>query len=833
MSRPSPTGRRGGSPLRVWVFIAALASAAVVVLHFGVHAHRAGVWDNPLEWLVMAAGFAIAEACVVHVNVGRHAHTFALADIPLVAGLFLLAPLPLVAARLTGALIALVVVRRQPPVKLAFNLAQLALGLAAALAVWTSIGETDPASQGTWLAALAGILTVAVVSGLAVNGVMFLAGGRPGLAQSGRTLAAGVVTGAGNTGFVLMSAAVVRTDWRGIWAVVLLAGFLTVAQRSHLRLQKRHGALERLNGAARRLGRDLQADSIAQEIVTGAAAALNVATARLELLANGDRPAVVLSFDGQSVTTTETTDAALVREGDSDNRRRTERITAQLQAHGKVLGYLSVTGSALVPTFGEDEQHLLNTLAQHASTTLTNGRLADQLRLQVADNEHQATHDSLTGLANRLMFERVVDAMLGSNRRLAVLLFDLDRFKEVNDTLGHAAGDALLRDVGERLRLAVPQALCIARLGGDEFTVLLTNADASAASAAAQSAREALLNPLELNCVPVSVDASIGIAMAPEHGDSCDDLLRHADVAMYAAKDGRRGVVVYDPAFDDNDASRLGMVAELRDAIQNDQLFLHYQPKVSLADATDSDKASVEALVRWNHPVRGFVPPDDFIGVAEQTGVIVALTDWVLTRALIECRRWLDSGLDMSIAVNISPRVLRDVTFPERLVEMLAAHRVPAARLTLEITESAIMDDVQHAVDVLWQLRKAGVRLSIDDLGIGQSSLAYLKRLPVHEVKIDKSFVFNMADDQDDDAIVCAVVGLAHRLRLSVVAEGVETVHARDRLVEIGCDVAQGYWYSRPLAAADVAPWFSGRADLGRPLAPAEPAKPQLRVAQS
>jgi diguanylate cyclase (GGDEF)-like protein len=642
-----------------------------------------------------------------------------------------------------------------------------------------------------------------------------------------RTLAAGTVTGAANTSFVLVSAAVVRIDWRGIWAVLLLAAFLTVAQRSHLRLQKRHGALERLNGAARRLGRDLQADAIAQEIVTGAAAALNAATARLQLLPNGELPAVTLTFDGQTVTS-EPTRTAPDGGGWDEGRRRSERITAPLQAHGKVLGYLSVTGSPAVPTFGEDEQHLLNTLAQHASTALTNGRLADQLRVQVADNEHQATHDLLTGLANRLMFERAVDAMLGSSRKLAVLLFDLDRFKEVNDTLGHAAGDALLRDVGERLRVAVPQALCIARLGGDEFTILLTNADAAAASAAARCARAALLNPVELNCVPVSVDASIGIALAPAHGESCDELLRHADVAMYAAKDGRHGVVVYDPKYDDNDASRLGMVAELRDAVANDQLFLHYQPKVSLTGA-DSGKASVEALVRWNHPVRGFMPPDDFIGVAEQTGVIVALTDWVLDRSLGQCRRWLDGGLDMSIAVNISPRVLRDATFPERLDALLAAHRVPAARLTLEITESAIMDDIEHVIDVLWQLRKSGVRLSIDDLGVGQSSLAYLKRLPVHEVKIDKSFVFNMADDQDDDAIVCAVVGLAHRLRLSVVAEGVETVHARDRLVEIGCDVAQGYWYSRPLAAPDVTPWFAGRADTGRP---AE-LKPQLRIAQN
>src|SRR4051795_8017281 len=238
VSRPSPGVRRGGFALRVWSFIVLLGALAAIVFHLGVHQHGAGVWANPLEWLVMAAAFAVAEACVVHVNVGRHAHTFALADLPLVAGLLLLAPVPLVAARLTGALFALVVVRRQPPMKLAFNLAQLSLGLAAALFVWTAIGSTDPAAQSTWLAALAGVLTVAVVSGAAVNIVMVLAGGQLQLGQAMRTLVAGVVTGAANTAFVLMSVAVVGLSWHGIWAVLLVAGFLTVAQRSHLRSEE-------------------------------------------------------------------------------------------------------------------------------------------------------------------------------------------------------------------------------------------------------------------------------------------------------------------------------------------------------------------------------------------------------------------------------------------------------------------------------------------------------------------------------------------------------------------------------------------------------------------
>jgi predicted signal transduction protein with EAL and GGDEF domain len=338
--------------------------------------------------------------------------------------------------------------------------------------------------------------------------------------------------------------------------------------------------------------------------------------------------------------------------------------------------------------------------------------------------------------------------------------------------------------------------------------VLLADADAAAAELAAEAARAALLHPLEVYSVPVSADASIGIALAPEHGRSGDELLRHADVAMYAAKEGRGAVEVYHPDIDHNDKTRLSMVADLREAITTGQLQLHYQPKILLNEATPG--CSFEALARWSHPARGNVPPDVFIPVAEQTGVIGLLTDYVLTAALQQCRMWLDAGLDLSVAVNISPRVLRDDTFTDRLTAMLQRHRVPASRLTLEITENAVMNDVAHTIEVLWKLRRQGVRLAIDDLGVGHSSLAYLKRLPVHEVKIDKSFVLTMTDDPYDDAIVCAIVGLAQRLGMSVVAEGVETELARDRLVEIGCNEAQGYWYSRPMPAGDVPGWVEG-----------------------
>ncbi|MDQ1699866.1 MAG: hypothetical protein QOG34_1729 [Frankiaceae bacterium] len=779
--------------LRIWSVVALLSGSAaalwIVAPPTPWPSHPRGGLGL---WLGLALAFAITEAYVVHINVGRHAHSFSFTEVPTVIGLLLLAPGPLLAARLGGGALSLILVRRQPPLKLALNLAQLALGMTAGMTVWAAIANSDPASQVTWAATFIAVLIVAAVSTVAVTGAIRLSGARGSAREISRTFAVDVLNAVTQASFALVAYNAIRANWLAVWAVGVVAGYLVLAQRSHVLLQKRHGNLQRLNAVAGKLGRDLHPITIANEIVVGAVHALNGATAELELVDDTDGTRHI-RYDGTDV------EAAVEPQTGSE-------ITAALTAHGRILGHLRVTGSTFVPAFGDDEQQLLNALAQHASTALTNGRLADELRRQVADNEHQATHDLLTQLPNRLMFERVTDQMLRNGRSLAVLLLDLDRFKDVNDTLGHAAGDQLLTDVGTRLRAAIPRALCIARLGGDEFVVLLTDADEATAVRAAEAAREALLHPLQVNSIDVSVDASVGIALAPAHGTTCDELVRHADVAMYASKASRGMVTVYDDSIDHNDPSRLGLVAELRDAIATGGLMVYYQPKVLLAQPARG--ISLEALARWQHPTRGFVSPDEFIAIAEQTGLITPLTEWVVATTLRQCRDWLDDGLDVHVSVNISARILRDAAFPDRLAAALEAARVPASRLTLEITETAIMDDVAHTVDILWQLRRSGVRLSIDDLGVGQSSLAYLKRLPVHEVKIDKSFVLTMVDDPADDAIVCAVIGLGHRLGMTIVAEGVETELIRDRLCEIGCDIAQGYWYSRPMPASDVAPWY-------------------------
>jgi predicted signal transduction protein with EAL and GGDEF domain len=354
---------------------------------------------------------------------------------------------------------------------------------------------------------------------------------------------------------------------------------------------------------------------------------------------------------------------------------------------------------------------------------------------------------------------------------------------------------------------------CVCRFGGDEFAVLLPGANADDAQRCAERAYRAHAEPLRLHDVMLSADASIGIALAPAHGNDSESLLRHADVAMYAAKAAHRRIEIYTAQSDHHTASRLAMVSELKQAIAENQLALHYQPKAELADGA---VRSVEALVRWDHPVRGVIPPDEFIGVAEQTGLIGGLTDWVLLTALRQQRAWSDSGLDLNVAINISPRLLDDESFPATLTHALSACRVRPDRVTLEITENAIMANPEHVIEMLEHLRRLGLTLSMDDFGIGHSSMAYLKRLPIHEVKIDKLFVRGMLVDPDDQAIVHAIVELAHRLRLQVVAEGVETAPCWQRLAQMKVDTAQGYLLGKPMRAQELTAWYDLRQTRSR-----------------
>jgi diguanylate cyclase (GGDEF)-like protein len=433
----------------------------------------------------------------------------------------------------------------------------------------------------------------------------------------------------------------------------------------------------------------------------------------------------------------------------------------------------------------------------------------------------QAHHDNLTGLPNRTaLYQRVV-RVVGSVRAFGglagLLLIDLDRFKEVNDTLGHDQGDRLLRDVADRLRGALRRGDTLGRLGGDEFAVVLHDLpDRAGAVELASRLLRALEEPFVVRGVTVQLEASIGVALCPDHGTDVTALVRRADVAMYEAKREQARVRVYDAARDPYSPARLQRIGELRTALARGELVLHYQPKVSV---DGGDVTGVEALVRWEHPRHGLLAPAEFLPLAERTGMMGDLTRWVIDAALGQARRWQDDGIEVPIAINLAAANILDVALPDHVAERLAHWGVPGKLLTCELSEHTVMADPRRAHEVLDRLRALGVRLSLDDFGTGHSSLSYLKRLPLDEVKIDRAFVSGIVGDVNDMLIVRSTIDLARNLGLEVVAEGVEGADVLDHLRTLRCHEAQGFHLSRPLPADALVDWLAGR----RP-APAQPA---------
>ena len=440
-------------------------------------------------------------------------------------------------------------------------------------------------------------------------------------------------------------------------------------------------------------------------------------------------------------------------------------------------------------------------------------RTRTQLDGQRTQAVHDALHDGLTGLPNRTLLADRFQQALRSDARAGtitgLLLVDLDRFKEVNDTLGHHIGDQLLAQIGPRLTGLLRRADTVARLGGDEFAVLLPAVDGlDGAVLTAGRLRTALAESFHIEGVDLDIDASIGVVISGRHGTEAQSLLQRADVAMYVAKRQGRGVVVYDPENDEHSPERLSMLGQLRRGIERGELFLQYQPKLSLGTG---DLKGVEALVRWQHPERGLIPPNDFIPLAEHTGLIGPLTHCVLNIALAQVKSWADAGDSIPVAVNVSARSLVDDDFATKIGELLAHHGVAPELLAIEVTESAVMLEPERAVRILNQLHALGVRIAIDDFGAGYTSLAQLKNLPISELKIDKSFVLTMHDNPDDALIVRSMIDLGHSLNMNVVAEGVETALAASILSEYRCDVAQGYHLCRPVHPDAFMQWYRQR----------------------
>jgi diguanylate cyclase (GGDEF)-like protein len=491
-------------------------------------------------------------------------------------------------------------------------------------------------------------------------------------------------------------------------------------------------------------------------------------------------------------------------------------MAVPIRLQGRPAGSLVVASNDPERRYGQHERDVLTSFAEHAGLALNDSSTVQAMKKALDDARHQAMHDELTGLPNRACFYDRTDQALRLASRdgtcTAVLLFDLNRFKDINDTLGHKFGDRVLREVGPRLRRGLRDSDTLARLGGDEFCVLLPRVEGVGdALVVAKRVIELLEEPFDIDGMAMPVEASCGVAIAPVDGDSADLLLQRADVAMYVAKDSHASIVTYDDELNVNTPARLALLSELRAAVSGGQFVLYYQPKAALGG---KNVHGVEALVRWQHPTYGLVPPNDFIPLAEHTGLIKPLTTWVLNTALKQLSSWRGISAspalaNLSVAVNVSTRSLLDDDFPQEVADALERWNIPPHLLALEITESTIMADPSRAHRLLSELSATGVQVSIDDFGTGYSSLSYLKNLPVNELKIDRSFVYHMHRDPNDAVIVQSVIDLGRNLGLHTVAEGIEDDETWEHLRRLGCDSGQGYLLARPMPAESLVGWLT------------------------
>jgi diguanylate cyclase (GGDEF)-like protein len=775
-------------------------------------------------WLLLAM-FAAAEVWPVHVEHRREAISFSLSAIPLAMGLYTLDPTALVAVAVAGSAVPLLVAR-QVSLKLFLNLAQFWLSTVVAVVTFHALGGAGAPELSTWAAVFAATVLADAVQALVVTSAISLFQRRWEIEvwQLVAFAATVVDTAVGLAAVVLLG---VEPAAVALLAVVVFV--LLVSYRALNALRDRHGDLERLFDFTGAVGVAGLGDGLVSTVLE-----------KVGELMHAERAWLYLGGADGDVHRTELVDGALrthtVERGSPDARLHAVALragqavllpaadaaagVATLEALGvseamatPLLGSSSIIGALVVAErsgevrpFSVHDLRLFGTVANHAGVSLESHRLFDDLRDQAALNAHQAMHDGLTGLPNRSMFAERLDAVLDRAVPAAVLLLDLDRFKEVNDALGHHHGDELLQEVASRLGSALRDGDLVARLGGDEFAVLLPGvATVDAAVARARALVTVLERPFAVADVSVSVGASVGVVVAPRHGTDATTLLQRADVALYDAKAYQSGVESYEAGHDSHTAGRLALVAELQAAIAAGDLDVHFQPQLRLENGAVE---GVEALVRWTHPLRGPVPPDEFVPVAEQTGLIRPLTLHVLERALSHVANWRAEGHALRVSVNLSARSLLQETLAEDVAELLARTGVPPEALCLEITETSLMAHPGRTLATLEALRAVGVSLAIDDFGTGYSSLAHLKGLPVQEIKVDKSFVCSMLDDASDEAIVRSVIELARNLGIRVVAEGVEDLPTAAALARAGCHLGQGYLFSRPVPPVGFGGWL-------------------------
>ena len=794
-------------------------------------------WTENDRWYEAWASGLLALAALIVANVGvfnvvirRQGFFVVVTEIPLVLAIYYLPPVMVILAA-TLATFAAQIRSGLGLTKLAFNVSKSAAATSAALLVVAWLPDIHHAGPGTWGILFAAGMTSALVAPLALAAVMTVVQGRHAGQETLRACLPTLVTAAFNItiGLVFL-VALESTPWAALLLTVLILALMLVF-RSFAEFFRQHRTLAdvyELTLAVREHG----TDATLPDVLLGRIRALmrsEYATLWLSASAQGRYPEVNLTarLDDKglldiSPTPVEVRDRAVggqhaVAVGGQFNETadlrhtlRSDRlkdvIVVPLRSGQTTIGSLEVVNRIGTGTFRTADVQVLETIAAHAAVAVENSRLVERLR-------YDAYHDRLTGLPNR---RRITDALTESvkvrtpGEVVAVLLFDVDGLRTVNESMGHSAGDKLLAEVAERLRsIAGPGAL-VGRIGGDEFVVTLRAESTEATVQLATQMREQLRGPMVVGSLTLDVDTAAGVAVQPDHGDDPEALLRRAELAANAAKMLPYGVQLFHPALESRAVRRLGLAADLRRALDNGELEVYFQPKVTLSDR---HLVGVECLARWQHPAHGEVTPEDFVAVAEHTGQLHRLTEVVLTEGLRRCRDWADAARPLSIAVNLSARTLLDTRFPELVHRLVREYRVSASQVTFEISEAGMLGEIERALPTLYRLRDLGVRLSVDDFGTGASSLSYLRQLPVQEIKIDDSFVQGMATDSGDLAIVRAVISLAREFGLTVVAEGVESELTLDLLEEMGCEIGQGYLFSRPLPYERLEAWFSAQTE--------------------
>ena len=819
------------------VFSVGVLTAAAVSLWMPFHGSAKLWWIGP----VLALSFLLAEQLGINVDVRSGiSWTISFTEIPLVIGFFV-APFEVVLAAHLIAGISTLVVRRVSG-RVLYNAGAFLLEITSAFAVAGLVEKVMGADGMTWPAALAGTLTAPLASTLLALAAVRVLRRRmrigTALRLTGRILVVGFVNASvGLSGYLVIAGT--ANAWPLVLAVFAGLSALYWAYSDLLREQRDMEALSDVSLMVARSGQqaaarpasgadDLAAgvnvsewETIAERIKDQLSAGRVVLRLRLEptadmrsVVAGEPLPPADLPVDDPMVRLPGSHVRHFrISESNSDiatallNRGAQEALVVPLRSANQLLGVVEAHDRlSRWRGFGKYDVQLLGTMASHLATALDNRRLLATLR-------HDAYHDPLTGLLNRPGFRQVAREPLADHAAdgAAVLRIDLDVFSTVSDALGYAWADRMVIAAGRRLRDALGPDVPLARLEGASFAALLTGLRGADAHAVAERLRGQLSVPYPVDRLTVEANAMVGYACTADDdtldaGD-VDALLQRADVAVRATRGGEE-VRGYVPSMGQIFLRRFQMVTQFRQAIEEGQVSVHYQPKVSLPS---KQVLGVEALVRWQHPEFGRLDPDEFVPAVEAAGLVGVLTGFVLEQSLIRVRKWMDEGLRISVAVNLSVRNLADEDFPARVVEALERFGVPPELLTFELTESGVMADPQKALPILRELHGLGIVLAVDDFGTGYSSLAYLRQLPVDEVKIDKSFVLGMGTDLGDLAVVRSIVELGHSLGLAVVAEGVEEDVARDQLEAMGCDVAQGYLISRPLAEDRLEAWLQAR----------------------